>query len=221
MRLRCSAVRPPSARRSYYNAVVFTIGLTGGIASGKSSVARLLGGHGARVLDADHLAHATYAPGSPGHAAILQAFGSGVLAADGTIDRRALGGLIFADEAARGRLNAIVWPLARLRIEALKRAEVEVGTAVLVIEVALLIEAGWQDLVDEVWLVRAPDAAVRERLLERSGLDDTEADARIAAQPDTAGRVPYADVVIDNEADLGALARRVAEAWALLQKRLG
>jgi len=200
---------------------VFTIGLTGGIASGKSSVARLLGGHGARVFDADGLAHATYAPGSPGHAAILQAFGSGVLAADGTIDRRALGGLVFADAAARARLNAIVWPLARQRIEALKRAETEAGTAVLVIEVALLIEAGWQDLVDEVWLVRAPDAIVRERLLERGGLDDSAAAARIAAQPDAATRVPYAAVVIDNAADLGALARRTAEAWALLQKRLG
>ena len=199
---------------------MFSIGLSGGIAGGKSSVSRLLAARGAHVFDADRLAHETYAPGTAGHNAIVGAFGPGVLDSEGGIDRAALGRIVFADEAARARLNAIVWPLVRARIESLQRAERAVDTAVLVIEAAVLLEAGWRDLFDEVWLVRAPAAAVRERLIERGSLSPEDAAARIAAQPDDEARLAQVDVVIDNAGDVAELEQRTEAAWALLQARI-
>ncbi len=200
---------------------MITIGLVGGIASGKSTVARLLAGHGARVVDVDRLAHETYAPGTRGFEALVAAFGRGIVGADGAIDRGALGASVFADAAALRKLNAIVWPLTRARIEALKQQEAAAGTAVLVLEAAVHLEAGWRDIVDEVWLVAARPEIAQARLQARSGLTAAETAARIAAQPPDAARRLQADAVIENNDDLASLEQRLSEAWRRLTEREG
>jgi dephospho-CoA kinase len=200
---------------------LITIGLTGGIATGKSAASRLLAERGAKVVDVDRVAHETYAPGTAGFEAVVAEFGPGIVGADGAIDRRALGAIVFRDETAMRRLTNIVWPLIRERTSAIKAAELTAGTKVLVFEAALLIEAGWHELMDEVWLMRTSPAVARERLMARNSLSAEEADRRIAAQPPDSARLPYAQVVIDNDGDLGALEREVEAAWALLRARAG
>jgi dephospho-CoA kinase len=197
--------------------IVLTIGLTGGIGTGKSEVARLLAERGARVVDADRLVHELYQPSQPAYDAVIAAFGTAVLAADGSIDRARLGQVVFGDDEQMRRLTDIVWPLARVRVETIKREEAAAGCAVLVLEAPLLLEAGWRDLVDQVWLVRAPANVVRQRLVERRGLSPETAAARIGARPEP--EASRADVVIENDADLGALARRVQAAWLTLVAR--
>src|SRR5439155_8816703 len=147
----------------------FTIGLTGGISSGKSTVADLLARRGARVIDVDRLGHETYAPGTPGFAAVREAFGPAIVASDGNIYRAALGRIVFADAGERRRLTDLVWPLLRERIGGLIE-ERKSDRGVLVFDAAVLFEAGWQDLFDEVWVVIAPSDVVRERLIARDGL---------------------------------------------------
>src|SRR5215212_1201600 len=153
------------------------LGLAGSIAAGKSTVAQLLRERGAFVVDADREAHAVYAPAAPGFDALLQAFGPSILAADGAIDRRQLASIVFADPDRLQQLNAIVWPLTRRRIESLMAAQAEAGTRVFVVEAPLLIEAGWRDLVDEVWLVTASRDVAVARLAAR-GLDPDAVAAR-------------------------------------------
>jgi dephospho-CoA kinase len=197
------------------------IGLTGGIASGKSLVSQRLAELGAVVLDADKLGHETYRRGTETYRAVVQAFGREVVGPDAEIDRRALGGKVFGDEAARHRLEDIVWPairrLAQDRLEVL-RAE---GTSVVVLEAAVLIEASWTDIVDEVWLVVASPETVRGRLADRNGLTAEQAEARIRAQLTNEERRPYAQVVIQNDGSLEELRRAVDEAWSRLAARVG
>ena len=133
------------------------VGLTGGIGSGKSTVAAILAELGARVIDADRIGHDVYRPGTPGFDRVVEAFGRGVVAADGTIDRRALGAIVFADPAARARLNAIVHPLIAGDLAGtIARARADGFAGPIVIEAAILLEAGWRSLVDRVWVVTAP-----------------------------------------------------------------
>jgi len=194
---------------------MLTIGLTGGIASGKSVVGRLLAARGAYVVDADRVAHGVYAPGSEGYAALVEAFGRGIVAADGTIDRRRLGELVFSDAARRKQLTGIVWPLTRRAIERLVREQEAAGTRVLVVEAPLLVEAGWQGLFDQVWLVRATPDVAKARLAAR-GLRTDEIDARLAAATDPAAAAAAAEVIIDNDGDLAQLERAVEAAWKAL-----
>jgi dephospho-CoA kinase len=195
---------------------MLTIGLTGGIASGKSEVARLLAARGAHVVDADRVAHGVYAPGSEGHAALVAAFGPQILAPDGTIDRRRLGELVFADPAKRRQLTDIVWPLTRRAVEELARQQDAAGTRVFVVEAPLLVEAGWQGLFDHVWLVRTSDDTARRRLAAR-GLTPAEVEARLAAATDADAAVAVATLIIDNDGDLQALAGAVDAAWDALE----
>lgn len=196
---------------------MFTIGLTGSIATGKSEAARLLAARGARVIDADLLVHAAYAPGSPGFDAVVAAFGPGVLGPDGAIDRARLGERVFQDPDAMRLLTGIVWPLARQQAEALKQQAAAEGVPILVIEAPLLLEAGWRDLVDEVWHVHASPEAARDRLMKQRALRHAETEARIAArQPSPAGP---SDLVIENNGDLTALAALVEAAWLTLIAR--
>jgi dephospho-CoA kinase len=195
---------------------VLTVGLTGGIASGKSEAARLLASHDAYVVDADRIAHQTYAPGTPGLRAIVSSFGTQVLGSDGAIDRRSLGAVVFNDPARRKQLNDIVWPLTRQLVEELKREQAAAGTKVFVVEAPLLLEAGWRDLVDEVWLVRSSDEAVLERLGIR-GHSPEDAASRLAARTTIAEA--DADVIIENDGDLDELERKIAAAWDALLKR--
>lgn len=199
---------------------MIVIGLTGGVASGKSTVSRILAEHGATIIDADRLGHETYRAGTETFARVVEAFGPDIVGQDGQIDRQALGRKVFGDPAAMRRLTDIVWPkihdLARQRLKALRQQDVEV----VVLEAAVLIEAGWLDLVDEVWVVTTPPEIAKRRLMRRDGLTEEQAEHRLASQLTNEARLPYADVVIENNGTREALHRRVEEAWRDLQKRL-
>jgi len=192
------------------------IGLTGSIASGKSEVARLLAARGAFVVDADRVAHQVYEPGSDGYAPLIEAFGPEVLAVDGTIDRQRLGELVFADAARRKQLTDIVWPLTGQAVDRLAREQEAAGARVFVVEAALLVDAGWSDYFDQVWLVRARPETVRLRLQSR-GLSASEIESRLAAATSTQAAASVADVIIDNDGDLPSLERAVDAAWRALQ----
>jgi dephospho-CoA kinase len=196
------------------------IGLTGGIASGKSTVARFFRDREVPVIDADILGHRTYEPGTDTHAAVARTFGADVVAADRTIDRKALGGKVFGKPEELKRLTDIVWPgIRRLANEELSELETA-GNSLAVLEAAVLFEAGWEDLCDEIWVVVVePDIAVG-RLEERNGLDEAAARARIASQLSNAERTAKADVVIENNGSLAELEERIGGAWDELQTRL-
>ncbi|HVZ47810.1 MAG TPA: dephospho-CoA kinase [Gemmatimonadaceae bacterium] len=197
------------------------VGLTGNIGSGKSTVARLLAARGAVVLDADAYAREAVAPGTPGLAAVVARFGSGALRPDGTLDRAALGRLVFADPAARHDLEAIVHPEVARRRGAGVAAARAAGADVVVSDVPLLFEAGLAHEFDVVVVVDAPEAARLERLMAARGLSRDEARARIAAQGDAAAKRARADVVIDNAGPPDALGPQVDALWRMLAARAG
>lgn len=192
------------------------IGLTGGIGSGKSTVAGMLEDLGAHVIDADALAREVVAPGTAGLAELVAQFGTGILAADGSLDRAALGAVVFADPAARERLNAITHPRIGARTAELVAALPD--DAVLVHDVPLLAELGMQDAYDLVVVVDAPDDIRVARLMQR-GLDERDARARIAAQASRDQRLAIADVVLDNSGSLADLKAQVLQAWPQLSGR--
>lgn len=196
------------------------LGLTGGIASGKSTVARFFREHDVPIIDADVLGHRTYEPGSDTFAAVVRTFGDELVAPDGTIDRKVLGGKVFGRADELKKLTDIVWPgIRRLASEALAEFETA-GNHLAVLEAAVLFEAGWQDLTDEIWVVTvAPEIAV-ERLATRNGLNAEAARARIASQLSNEERTAQADVVIENNSDLEALEQCIEAAWENLQQRL-
>ena len=187
------------------------IGLTGGIGSGKSTVSRLLGEHGAVVVDADVIAREVVAPGTPGLAAIVEAFGPTVLAADGSLNRPGLAAVVFADPQARRRLDGIVHPLVRARAGELEAAAP--ADAVVVHDVPLLAETGQGSSYDLVVVVEA-DPAVRVARLVQRGLTADDARARIAVQATDEQRRAIADVVLDNSGTPEQLAEQVDRFWA-------
>ena len=197
------------------------VGLTGGIASGKSAVATLLAEHGALVVDADVLAREVVEPGTPGLAAIVARFGTEVLAPDGRLDRAALGRVVFAggdgSERDRRDLEAIVHPAVRARAVELEAAADPAQVVVHVIP--LLVETGRAGGFDLVVVVDVDEDVQRTRLLGRGALGEAEADARIAAQASRAERLAVADVVLDNNGTRADLARHVAELWARIRPR--
>jgi dephospho-CoA kinase len=197
------------------------IGLTGGIASGKSTVAGQLHDLGAHVIDADRLGHRVYEPGTTGFQKVVNAFGHDIVAKDGTIDRRILGGKVFGAPEQMERLSEITWPeirkLAAAEISDWKRKD---RHGVIVLEAAVLLEAGWQDLVDEVWVITVKIATAVERLMARNGLSEEQAMSRIQSQMSTRERLEYADVKIDNSDALEDLHRRVERQWKQLEKRV-
>ena len=197
---------------------MFVIGLTGGIGTGKSEVSRLLGTLGAKVIEADKVGHEAYEPGTPGWREVVEAFGEGVLDADGRIDRKRLGGIVFGDEQARERLNAIVHPIVRQLLKERIAGHERKGARVVVIEVPLLIEAikqqsRWTRMLDEIWVVTAPVEQVVARVQARSGLDETAIRARIGSQATERERIEHADAVIDNSGSLEGLKRKVTNLW--------
>jgi dephospho-CoA kinase len=189
------------------------IGLTGGVGSGKSTVARMLAGLGATVVDADEATHAVYAPGTDGFDAIVEAFGQQYVR-DGQIDRKRLGDLVFKDDAARLRLNEIVHPRVREWMAARTAEAVERGADVVVQDVALLFENGLQDLFSSTVLVYARPQTQIERLVDERGVSPDRARSMLAAQMPIDEKRPLATFVIDNDGSLEATRRQVEEVWA-------
>eukprot|EP00904_Undaria_pinnatifida_P007347 jgi/Undpi1/3742/HiC_scaffold_16.g07111.m1 len=198
------------------------LGLVGGIASGKSTVSKVLSDCGVAVIDADKLGHESYQPGTRCFAKLVDEFGSKIVANDGTIDRRALGEAVFGNPSNMARLQGIVWPEIRLlaeeRIEVLGRE----GAESVVLEAAVLLEAGWDDLCDDLWVVQVAPAVARARLMKRNGFDEEQADKRVASQPMTnEQRAARATLVISNEGTEEQLAEKVKEAWSSRGKIAG
>lgn len=194
------------------------IGLTGGIGSGKSAVARLLAERGAAVVDADAAAHQVYRAGTAGWKEIVAAFGREILDAAGAISRRKLGAIVFHDAGARARLNAIVHPQVRRSLREQAARLQRRGVAAVVVEVPLLVEAirnepDWRRMFDEIWVVTAPEAQVIERVRARGSMSEATIRAVIAAQLTPEQRLPYANVVIDNRGSMEQLRSRVAQLW--------
>jgi len=198
---------------------VLRVGLTGGIGSGKSSVSALLAAHGAVIIDYDLLAREAVEPGSPGLAAIAQRFGSGVIAADGSLDRPALAEIVFADPAALADLNGIthpaIWQLAAAREAAAGPDDIVVH------DNPLLVEMDAAKHCDVVVVVDVPEDVQVARLVESRGMSESEARARIAAQASRQQRTGAADLVIDNTGPLDELARIVGGTWDELVSRVG
>lgn len=198
------------------------VALTGGIASGKSTIARRLAEHGAVVIDADQLVREVQAPGSPVLDAIADAFGDEMLRPDGSLDRAALGSRVFGDEAAIRRLNAIVHPAVRAE-SARRFAEAFAAdpAAIVVYDVPLLVEARAEDPWELVVVAHAPADIRAARLVELRGLSEAEAAARIASQAPDEARLRIADVVIDTAGTLDETLRQTDELWNRLPERVG
>lgn len=196
------------------------IGLTGGIASGKSTAAKLLGDLGAFVLDADKLGHAVYEPHRQAFREVVEVFGADIVGADGKVDRKVLGGKVFGKPDELKKLTSIVWPeIGRMAREQMTAALAENPKRIVILEAAVLLEAGWQKGMDEVWVVIVdPEVAVK-RAIARDGVDEEAIRKRLAAQTNNAQRIAAADVVIQNEGDLESLKTKVTEAWFALKQR--
>ena len=201
---------------------MLTIGLTGGIGSGKSTVAQILGEFGAPILDADKVAHSTYAPGASAYDAVVAAFGADIVAPDRTIDRKKLGAVVFGSPERLNKLTSIVWPAT---FESIRRnvAELRAGGARLpvVVEAAILIEANWHPLFDEIWLVRASREQVIARIESQRGLKPAETEARIRAQLSDEERAKHATLVIENNGSIEELRELLKTVWSEALKRNG
>ncbi|MEV0209826.1 dephospho-CoA kinase [Streptomyces sp. NPDC050788] len=193
------------------------VGLTGGIGAGKSEVSRLLVACGAVLIDADRIAREVVEPGTPGLAAVVEAFGEEVLAPDGSLDRPKLGSIVFADPQKLALLNSIVHPLVGARSRELEEAAAE--DAVVVHDVPLLTENNLAGLYDLVIVVDASPETQLDRLVRLRGMTEDDARARMAAQATREQRRKIADVVIDNDVPLADLERRVKDVWAELVRR--
>lgn len=191
------------------------VGLTGGIGAGKTTVARMLAQRGAFVVEADEVAREVVAPGSVGLQRLAAAFGPEILRPDGSLDRRRLAAIAFADAESRARLNAITHPLIAARTAELFAAAPP--GAILVHDVALLVELGLAGGYDVVVVVDCPDELRVRRLVGR-GLTTADTRARIAAQASRAERLAAADIVVDNSGDEAALRARVGEVWEQLTR---
>lgn len=193
------------------------VGLTGGIGAGKSEVSRRLEAQGAILIDADAIARDVVAPGTPGLAAVVEAFGAGVLRADGSLDREGLGEIVFSDPAKLERLNGIVHPLVGRRM-----AELELGAgpdAIVVHDVPLLAENDLAGGYDLVVVVDAPEHVQLDRLTRQRGMSAAQARARMSAQASRDRRLAIADLVVDNSGSLAELDRQVGDLWAELRRR--
>lgn len=193
------------------------VGLTGGIGAGKSEVSRLLVEHGAVLIDADRIAREVVSPGTAGLAAVVEAFGEDVLAADGSLDRPKLGSIVFADPDRLAVLNSIVHPLVGARSRELEEAAAE--DAVVVHDVPLLTENGLAPLYDLVIVVDAGPETQLDRLVRLRGMTEEDARARMAAQATREQRREIADIVIDNDVRLEELQGRVKDVWDELVRR--
>ena len=198
------------------------IGLTGGIASGKSTAARHLETRGALMIDADKLGHRAYEPDTDAFRKVVQAFGDDIVGEDGQIDRRALGGKVFDNPGELDRLTGIVWPeIRKMALAEIDAARIEGKTKAVVLEAAVLLEAGWQDIVDEVWVVHVEREQAIARAMARDGLDEAAVSKRIDAQMTNAQRIELGDVAFENATTPEALCERIDERWAQMMAQAG
>lgn len=196
------------------------IGLTGGTGSGKSTVSKFLAHLGAVVIDADKVGHEVFKPGTKAWQEVVDAFGQGIISADGTIDRRKLGEIVFSNPDARAKLNQVMHPLIYEQVKSRMEEYGRKGVAIIIVEAPLLLEVGWKSLVDEVWVTSASEATVIKRLKEQKGLSETQSLARIRAQLTDEERIRQADVVIDTDCALDELKERVEALWRKLRSRI-
>ncbi len=197
------------------------VGLTGGIATGKSTVSAMFAHLGAKVVDADLLAREVVMPGQPAHAQIVREFGPDVLQEDGALDRKRLGALVFADAQKRKRLEEITHPAIRVRQQRILSVyEEEAFEGIVIWDAALLVESGGAKGMDRVVVVTAHPAAELRRLVERDGFSEEEARGRMASQMPLAEKVKVADYVIDNSGSRAETERRVREVYRALLDEL-
>lgn len=194
------------------------IGLTGGIGSGKSTVARILAELGARVIDADEVGHQVYLPGTAAWREVVERWGERILKPDRTVDRERLGAIVFSDAEELAKLNRIVHGrmFLMLRDEIARRKENAAGKGVVVLEAAVLIEAGWAPLVDQVWVVMADESLALERMTRFKGVERVEVLARMRGQLSCDERARHATVTISNNGSLASLRAQVVAAWEKL-----
>ena len=192
---------------------MLVIGLTGGIGTGKSEAARQLEELGALIISADQVGHEAYTVNTEAWEQVVATFGNGILQDDKEIDRRKLGGIVFSDPSQLKKLNQIMHPrMARIvsdKIEAFRGQ----GVDTVVVEAALLFEAGWDSLVEEVWVTAASEEIIIGRLRERNGLSEEEAKKRINSQMDRMERIGRSDFVINNSGDMAELGTTIKELW--------
>ena len=199
---------------------MLNIGLTGGIGCGKSTVTRILAELGATVMDADKIAHSTYAPGGPAYDGVVAAFGKEVLAPDGSVDRSKLGPIVFKEPAKLTKLTDAVWPATKQRIrEMIADARTKGERKPIVVEAAILIEEKWQSVFDEIWLITATKESVVERVERDRGLKPEQTEARIKAQLPDEERRKHATLVIENNGTIAQLQERLAAIWSEALKR--
>ena len=193
------------------------IGLTGGIGSGKSTVSQFLAELGAVIIDADKVGHEAFKPNTEAWREVVATFGSQILTPSDEIDRKKLGEIVFNNAEAMSRLNHIMHPRMYDMIEAQIEEYRRQGIDVVVLEAAVLIEANWTPLADEVWVAVSPEALVLKRINEQRGLEEAQTLARIRSQISNEERIKYADVVINNDGDLDETKAKVRALWEKLQ----
>ncbi|XP_078501502.1 bifunctional coenzyme A synthase isoform X2 [Lissotriton helveticus] len=199
----------------------YVIGLTGGSGSGKSAIAKYLANLGAALIDSDKLGHETYSPGGPAYQQVVEEFGPEVVNDDGTINRRILGQIVFADKTQLKRLTDIVWPaIATLAKQKIADAATQ-GATVCVMDAAVLLEAGWTDMVHEVWVTIIPEKEAITRIMERDGVSEESAKHRLANQMTNCQRVEHANVVLCTLWEPEVTQNQVQKAWNLLLQRIG
>ena len=190
------------------------IGLTGGIASGKSTVSALLREQGAFIIDTDEIAHQVVEPGQSAYLDIIAAFGDEIVATDGTIDRLKLGKIVFQNTKFRVLLEEITHPPIEEQVNQLIQLARSKSCSVVILDIPLLFESGWDKRVDEVWVVAVDEITQLQRLIKRNNFSEQEAVARIKAQLPLAEKIRRADQVIDNSGDLAQLQAKIACLWA-------
>jgi len=195
------------------------VGLTGGIATGKSTVGRMFVALGCHLIDSDHITHQLLEPGQAVHEAVVQAFGERILAPDRTIDRKILGEIVFSDPQNRRKLNSLVHPaVVQRQQEWLRQVEVRDPRGIAIVDAALMIEAGTYKNYDKLIVVACPPEEQKRRLRLRSGLSGEQIETRIRSQMPVKEKMKYADYVIDNSGSLETTQREVEHAYEELRK---